>query len=275
VKTRLKHNKKRNTGILFEVLVRELTKAVMDKNDKKRDFVFLLIKEHFRKGTALAKELELYRTLINTRGLGFHTAEKLIYEVKKEHGSINKRKLFKEQSTLISVINKSLSKSSFSGFFPNYRNLATVYQIFNQEAPTKDRVLLEESILGNIVKQDEDSEDQIKHVDNLTYEGLVESFNKQYCPALTEHQNALLNKYISSFEDNGVELKVFLNEEIARLKTIISESLSSEEMQRNSEIKLKTQQVLTLIENFRERQVDKSLVEDVLKVQDLIKEIRD
>jgi len=98
---------------------------------------------------------------------------------------------------------------------------------------------------------------------------------KQYCPALTEHQNALLNKYISSFEDNGVELKVFLNEEIARLKTIISESLSSEEMQRNSEIKLKTQQVLTLIENFRERQVDKSLVEDVLKVQDLIKEIRD
>ena len=70
-----KHNKKRNTAFLYEALVREIAKSVINKHPQRNNFIILLVKEHFTQNTELAKELELYKTLSETNNLDSQTAE--------------------------------------------------------------------------------------------------------------------------------------------------------------------------------------------------------
>ena len=144
---KLKHNKKRNTAFLYETLVRELTKSIVKKNNQRKEKLMETIKEFFAKDKLLAKELELYKALCETYSMEPHVAEKLIFEIRKQHDTLDKKQIFNEQSSLIKKMNQIISKNAFSSFVPNYKSLATVYQIFNQETPTKERVLLESKML--------------------------------------------------------------------------------------------------------------------------------
>ena len=150
---KLKHNKKRNTAFLYETLIRGLTKAIVEKNKELKDELVSILKEHFEKNSLLYKELKLYKTLCETYDLEPHVAEKLVYEIKREHLNIDKKQLFNEQSVLIKKINTLLSRSSFSNFLPNYKSLATVYQIFNEETPIKKRVLLENALVKKMASK--------------------------------------------------------------------------------------------------------------------------
>ena len=115
-----KHNKKRNTGFIFEALIRELTKSVLAKNVKKASKVRTIIKEYFANGKALKKELDCYKALCEADNLDGYTAEKLIHHTKAEHGGINQKKLFMEQSKMIRQINREIGPDLFSTFIPNY-----------------------------------------------------------------------------------------------------------------------------------------------------------
>ena len=164
-----------------------------------------------------------------------HSAEKLIFEIRKQHDELDKKNLFTEQTTLIKKINQILSKQSYSSFVPNYKSLATIYQIFNGEATTKERVLLEETMMRTMVSSPEQKKAQnLDTIDNITYKTFVKKFNAEYGNKLLEEQKQLLSKYIVSFLDNGVEFKIHLNEEIGRLKSKIQQSLSSLEIKEDA-----------------------------------------
>ena len=156
MKRKIKHNKKRNTAFLYETLVREIAKSVINKEPKRNDFIISVIKEHFTSGTELAKELELYKALTETKDLDLYTAEKLIQESKFAYKKINKKKLFIEQSKLISKINRNLSRDIFSNFVPNYKSLATISQIFNDNVSVKNKVLLEKEVLKRLTFTEEE-----------------------------------------------------------------------------------------------------------------------
>jgi len=270
---KLKHNKKRNTAFLYETLIREMTRAIVEKNLELKNEVVSIVKEHFEKNSLLYKELKLYKGLYETYNLEPHIAEKLIYEIKKEHSKIDKENLFLEQSTLINKINALLSKSGFSNFIPNYKSLATVYQIFNEETPVKKRVLLEQSLIKKMSNSKEENTLKIKPIDNIVYKTFVKRFNSEYSSKLIFEQKELLNRYISSFVDNGIELKIFLNEELSRLKNSINSSLNSQEIRSDSDMIKKTKEVLNVIEGFKKKKIDKEIVKQVLKIQNLVKEI--
>jgi hypothetical protein len=273
-KMKLKHNKKRNTAFLYEVIIKELTKSIVKKNNKRKDELYSMIKEYFGREKILAKELDLYRALCETYNLEPHVAEKLIFEIREKHGEFNKREVFNEQSSLIKRMNRIISKSAFSNFVPNYKNLATVYQIFNEETPTKERVLLENKLLKRMTIKAKEIVQEMKPIDDLTFRTFVEKFNTEYSSQLLREQKELLTKYITSFVDNGIELKLFLNEEIARLKNIVKESLSIQEVKDDEEMKTKTNKVLEIIEDFKKHKIGKNLVEKVLMIQNLVSEIQ-
>ena len=270
---KLKHKKKRNTAFLYETLIKEMTKAVIEKNIELKNEIFSIIKESFQNNSTLYKELKLYKSLCDTYDLEPHVAEKLIYEIRQEHSKLNEKKLFSEQSILIKKINSLLSKSVFSNFVPNYKSLATVYQIFNQETPVKKRVLLEHALIKKMSNKITDSELKIKPINSLVYKSFVSRFNSEYSSTLISEQKELLSKYISSFVDNGIELKMFLNEEISRLKDSIKESLSLEDIKQDTEMVSKTKKILETLDNFRKDRIDKNLIMKVLKIQNLAKEI--
>tara|TARA_R110000824_G_scaffold43779_1_gene127762 strand:+ start:8435 stop:9268 length:834 start_codon:yes stop_codon:yes gene_type:complete len=271
---KLKHNKKRNTAFLFESLVREMTKAVVNKDSGKKQKVLFIIKEHFRKGTELSKELEIYKSVLSNESVEAKLAEKVILEAKTQHADIDKEKIFLEQSALINVVNKELSKDTFSNFVPNYKSLATLYQIFNTKLAPKKKVLLENSICEHIsIKVEEQKAAAQVPSDKLVMNTFISKFNDAYSENLSEQQQSLLNKYVTSFADNGVELKLFLNEEIGRLRSTIKSSIATADFINDDMLQEKTSKLLEVIDDFKNKNIDPSLIKKVLKIQHLTEEI--
>ena len=244
-----KHNKKRNTAFIYEVLVREIIKQTINKD----------------------KELDIYKELNESSEANKDLAVRIVQEAKNQHGKINKEKLFTEQSALINAINKKLSKAVFSNFVGNYKHLATISQIFNNDANIKERVLMENTVVAAMTKETEPED--MKSVDGIVYKSFAKSFNEQYSSILPEEQKVLLGKYISSFSDNGLEFKVFMNEEVGRLKSRVKESMSSEEIKSDKEMTQSTKKVYELLQSFSTRPIDDDVVEQVLNVQNFVKEV--
>tara|TARA_R100000008_G_scaffold15146_2_gene7347 strand:- start:203 stop:1015 length:813 start_codon:yes stop_codon:yes gene_type:complete len=268
----IKHNKKRNTAFIYEALVREVVKQSINKNNVKRDITIKIIKESFSNGSQLKKELKLYKTLLETRNLNERIAEKLIFEVVKQHKTINQKQLFKEQSIVISKINKQISKSVFNNFVPNYKNLATIAQMFGNIDSPKAKVLLETKLIANLTEKKQAPEQQVK-VPGLVVNTFVKRFNNTYDDLLQE-QKELLSKYAMSFQDSGTEFAFYINEEINRLKSFIAESYDLEEIKEDKKLKEKLTSVSSLLEDISKEPLDKKAILQIMKIQNLAQELQ-
>ena len=110
-------------------------------------------------------------------------------------------------------------------------------------------------------------------IDDITFKLFSRKFNTSYAKSLFEEQKELLKNYIHSFTDNGVELKIYLNEEVGRLKQKVKDSLETEEVKNDKDMLQKTKKIITILEDFKTEQIDKEMISKVLKVQDLVREI--
>ena len=182
-------------------------------------------------------------------------------------------KIYDEQSEVITKVNKELSKGVFSNFVPNYKNLATLAQIFNDDLTVKKRVMLERQVLKNMISKEEESKQKMKSIDKLTYKTFIKKFNSTY-GELHEEQRKLLMQYIYSFSDSRLGLKTYLNEEIGRLKEVVKEAMEMEEIKSDKIMLESTKKVINTMEGYKTQKVDEKMVEQILKIQKLAKEIQ-
>ena len=98
---KLKHNKKRNTALLYEYLVKELTRCVLKEDLKTKKKIISILKEFFQKDSVLAKELSIYKSISEPALITKTLAEKILSESKKQFESLNKEEVFKQQTKLI------------------------------------------------------------------------------------------------------------------------------------------------------------------------------
>lgn len=266
-----KHNKKRNVAFVYEALVNVVTTSVIDKNEEKRITAIDILKE-FYKNTEISKEHEIYTTIIECESLDTKTAEKIIVEAKRTHDKLDKRKLFTEQTALIKAINKNLGTDTFSVFVPSYKSLASVAQLFNQEVTVRDRVLLETKVIEAMTIPEAREEQRLEQIDEIVLNTFLEKFNNKYQDTLNEGQKKLLSKYISSFADNGIELKLYLNEEVGNMKQELNSLLGNEGICDEQMTKLATQ-VLSILEESKDKQVDEHMLVNIMKIQQLVEEI--
>lgn len=275
---KIKHNKKRNTAFLYEALIREMTKAVVSKNESVKKTILNILKESFSPKEVLSKELELYRTLLETEKVNSITAEKLLYQVREAHHHLGQEDIYNAQSYVINRVNKELSPDVFNNFVPNYKSIATVSQLFgidSSAAGIKRGVLLEQTIVSNLTSEPEQEiVNELKPIDNLVYKTFSGKFNEVYSQGLLGEQKELLNRYIFSFADNSVDIKIYLNEELARLHAELDTALLSDHIKTDQTMVNSTNSVISMIENFRTQPVDKTLIESVLKIQNLVHEIK-
>tara|TARA_R100001510_G_C7656278_1_gene216119 strand:+ start:5790 stop:6632 length:843 start_codon:yes stop_codon:yes gene_type:complete len=271
---RLKHNKKRNTAFVYEALVRELTESVVKNNKNKQNKIVSIIKDHFTTDSVLKRELDLYKSIYETRHIEKTTAEKIVLQVKSEHDSLDKKRLFQEQSALINKINRTLSNKVYGNFVPNYKTIASVYSIFQEALPVKDRVLLEENIVEQMSSSLESPAPAQQPIDSLVYGSFVNNFNQEYASSLNENQKTLLSKYISSFSDNSLDLKVYLNEEIGRIKDTLIQYTKNTSICENDNIKEKFDKIYVIIDETKNKIIDTEMLEMVLNAQQLIEEIK-
>jgi len=269
---KIKHNKKRNTAFVYEALVREITVAVIKKDAETKEKAIAIIKKHFKPNSALKKNLECYRSLYENNNFDERTSEKIIREAKLSSRLLDTHGLFVSHSDLIDDVNKELSPQVFNNFVPNYKTLASIYQIFSQETTPKNIVILENQLIKDMVAANI-SQTEMEPIDNLALTSFVKKFNEKYNSTLSEDQKNLLGLYISSFADNSLALKSFLNEEINRLKISVNHGLTLSEVSEDKEMSEKAVKVINMLEGFVTAQISDELLITVLKTQELAKEL--
>ena len=266
-----KHNKKRNTAFVYEALVNEATICVLKNDHERSKKVVDLIRKHFVSDSNLKKDLECYRSLYESQGLESVLSEKILKEATISKRMISPDDLFGEQSKMISDVNKNLSPSIFNNFVPNYKTLATISKMFNTTSP-KEKVILESRIIENMSTTLE-TDENYPAVDNVVYKTFVNKFNEKYEDSLLKEQKDLLSYYISSFTDSSLEFKMFLNEEIGRLKLKLTEAKKSDPVKTDPAMTEKTQLIIDRLNGYSKETIDENIIMTVLKTQELVKEI--
>jgi hypothetical protein len=269
---KIKHNKKRNTAFVYESLIREATVAIIKKETNKKNKIVKIIREHFAPDSLLKKDLDCYRSLYTNQNLDKMTSEKILFETKLQRRFIDPQGVFDEQTALINTVNKEVSPSVFSNFVPNYKTLATISQLFSDKTSPKNRVLLENKIIFNMGLATKETK-EAEQIDKTVYKVFVEKFNNKYDPQLLEEQKELLNYYVASFSDNALSLKVFLNEEIARLKTKLEEAKEIKEVSSDKQMLEKTNTIIDKLNSFAKKEISEEILLTIMKTQALVKEI--
>ena len=266
----MKHNKKRNTAFLYECLIKELTKAIVREDKKRQTFTKNILREFFHKKSILKKELELYNSILESKALSADFSERLLKETKIDYVRSDRKAVFNQQTALINKINKQLGHGAFSNFIPNYKDMATLGLFFqNQNLSAKKRIMLESNLVKFLGRK-ENILTEMKHLDNLEYKTFVNKFNNAYERTLQKEQKDLLTNYIVSFSDNGVGLKCFLNEEIGRLKTAVTQRIVESSNDPNNE---NFKKVKVKLDNYAQTPINQQMVEEIFYIQDLMAEV--
>jgi len=268
---KIRHNKKRNTAFVYEALIREATAAFLKEDIDRRDKAISIIKKHFHSKSLLRQDLECYISLYENQSLDENTSQKIITESRRQKMMIDTTGLFKQQTELIHDINKELTPEVFNNFVPNYKALATIDQMFSVKTSPKNRVILEGEILKGMSATVQNVETPA--IDNVTFRTFVSKFNDKYENGLLQEQKDLLTRYITSFSDNSLELKMYLNTEIGRLKTKLAEAINVSEISNDNDMIQKTNQIVEKLNSFAKSDVNENVLMTVLRTQSLVEEI--
>ena len=237
---RVKHSKIKNTGILFELLSRQITVDVMNNDDKSKSVEML--KKFFNEKTELGKENQLYQVLLKENYNSSHKAEKLVDAVIKSREKLQNKKLRNEKYNLIKEIKTVYdAKDFFNTKIPNYKVLASIYNLFEGESSREDfgpvietdsKVVVMENITNEIssgVKKSKNKtlnsyNTQEEDIRLLTYQLLVDKFNKKYS-TLNESQKNLLREYINNLSNTN-SLREFIDAEVIKIRKLLSRHLT-------------------------------------------------
>ena len=229
----IKHSKYKNTGVLFELLVRQATSDLMSNTDPKAVKIF---KKYFT-DTELGTEYNLYSTVLNAPKLNENKAEILVSTITEQAKKLDRVKLDKEKYNLIKEIKKHYDLDNFfKAKIEAYKIYASIYtlienQISKEFSDTKQLITNKLALLEHITKESlterkvaskvvEEFMKEDKEIRVLAYKILVEKFNDKYS-GLSEDQRDLLKEYINSISDTK-RLRTYLNTKLLEVKTEIT-----------------------------------------------------
>ena len=225
---KVKHSKYKNTGILFELLTRQLTSDTITGNQTKS---LSFLKKHFNSKTELLKEYKIYHTLVTQKYNKDSQATMLIDTLLEAHGKLNKSQLRREKYNLIKEIKDTYNVNDFfKAKITDYKIMASIFNLVeNRKASALSIVDSKVTILEHITKKSttskkdtvlENYNKQDKDTRLLTYKVLLEKFNDKYS-GLQDNQKTLLKEYVNSVT-NSPALKSYINQEIKEVKKTIT-----------------------------------------------------
>jgi hypothetical protein len=234
---KVKHSKFKNTAILFELLVKQITQEVLSNSTK--NVSEKIIKEFFSSNKELAKELKLYNQIVKEKYSSINDAKLFLEEVSKERTKLDENKLNKEKYNLIKTIKESYDLDKFlSSNLQNYKLLASVYKVFEaktmgRKVEIRDFIDSNNTILEHITHKKvslkqadtlyESFKQQSEDLRLLTYKLLIENFNKKYSN-LDDSQKGLLREFINNVTNTSTFPK-FIEEETKKvLANLVKES---------------------------------------------------
>ena len=281
---KLKHSKIKNTGILFELLTRQITADVLAGKSTKS---VSILKEYFNEKTELGKELELYKLLSEKNYTSEVKANDLLNVVVKQRQRLNNSNLRREKYNLIKSIKENYNVTDFfNGRIPNYRILASIYNVFQSETTSEkfkadhivnsrftvlehitskkiDEKKIKEKVLREYNKEDKD-------LRLLAYQILVDKFNTKY-KKLDESQKSLLKNYINNVSNTN-SLREYVDKEVISIKKVLDKHLPKV---KDKITNIKLTEAINQIENLTKgKVVNEKQVLTLMRYYELIKEIK-
>ena len=283
---KIKHSKFNNTGVLFELLVRQITLEVL--NGDKTENAKKIVKEFFAPNTELNKELRLYDILLKEKYNSETKADRLVETVCDAHAKLNQNTLSKEKFNLIKEISAKFEIEQFlSSPISNYKVLASIYKVFESKRAEgydiKDifnsKITLIENITSKPAIKAQPTEDkklietykqQDKDLRLLTYKILVETFNKKYTN-LDDSQKNLLKEYINNIS-NTTKFIDYVGKE---LPNIIAELNSIKSKLKDKVTQIKLSETISVLEKMKiGKSVTDGQVSSIMLSYELIKELK-
>ena len=274
-----KHSKYKNTGILFELLTRQITSETISNNNPKATGI---LKKFFSNNSTLLKEYQIYHALLNKKFNKEANATVLLETLIGAHNKLNKSVLRRERYNLVREIKDTYDlEDFFKAKIPNYKVYASVYNLLEHKNANPlhivdSKVIILEHITGkglpNKPKKDmvmEEYEKFDKETRALTYKMLMEKFNEKYS-GLNNNQRLLLKEYVYNIS-NSPKLKRFINEEINNVKIEIKKL--SKNTDKVTQIKLN--EVASLIKPLcKKSSVHDDNVINLLNYYELVNELK-
>jgi hypothetical protein len=279
-----KHTKIRNTGILFELLLRQMTSDILDKREQNN--ALKIVKHRFNEKTELGKELALYNAIINEKFTNDRKADHFITEILKCRQELNNSKLRREKYNVIKEIQDNFDTQRFlSSKLDDYKLYATVYQLFEHYNTMKpiEKTQTYFFIIENLTKpkpvtkfKEIVSESQKLNGDErlLAYKILLEKFNNKYTK-LDNSQKKLLKEYINNVS-NTSNLTEHLSAVIPKLQVDLKKMIPSVE---EKVVKIKLTEAIKSMSEFcnvdkKSKVIKDSAIVQTLRYMELLKELR-
>ena len=229
---KLKHSKYKNTGILFELLVRQITSDTLSGQESPAKDI---LQKYFVK-TELSKEYKLYETLFKKTGLTEGKAEIIINTLLESSKKLNRSVLKREKYNLVNEIKEHYNlEDFFKNQIPDYKIKASFYilnEAYNQNSFNNYSKVIQHKItllehlttqsISEKVKKDviNEFESYDKDIRILTYKILLEKFNEKY-DGLNNNQKSVLKEFINTI-DSTTTLKDFYNTKVIEIKEVLS-----------------------------------------------------
>ena len=279
---RIRHAKVRNTGLLFEFLIRQTTADILDNNNSNK--AVKIIKEKFNSNTELGKELSLYNCLNNKKFKSDKKADYFINEVLKERRKLNASLLKREKYNLIKEIKGSYNLQKFlSSKIKNYKLYASIYKLFEYaDISPEDKTISFFNIMEHVTtdKQTIRLSETAKNLPNdedlriLTYKTLLEKFNSKYTK-LSGAQKNLLREYINNVSNTN-SLKDTLKEIVRELKKDLK---THSKHLKDKVVRIKMKEAIKSIDKFcgnenKAKIVKDSYVLQTMRYLELLKELK-
>ena len=276
---KIKHSKYKNTGILFELLTRQITSDTISGGDNK---ALTILKKYFNSKSELLKEYKIYNALSTKKYKDENKATILVDTLIEAHSNLNKSRLRREKYNLIKELKSTYDLNDFfKAKITNYKIMASIFNLTeNKDASplsvVNTKVKLVEHIIikstkstkKNIVIENYNNEDQNTRL--LTQKILLEKFNEKY-KGLGENQKTLLQEYVNAVS-NSPALKTYINSEIKKVKTQLAKYSSKV---KDDVIKIKLNETKNLIKPLcKKSSVHDDNVSYLLNYYELVNELK-
>ena len=281
---KIKHSKFRNTGLIFELLVKQIAADTLSKKDSS---AVGIIRKFYTGKTTLAKEFKLYEFILRNKNVSTQKASNIVSTITEISRKLNQEILKKQKYQLIAEIKKSYNIEEFFNIqVSDYKPLAALYclleaqnndQLVDPDYLVNNRTTILEHLTSSEVNKS-DVEDSViqefakydKDLKLLTFKILLEKFNDRYKDFSPEHKN-ILREFITSV-NSTTRLRNVINEELGKISKAVTNLIPSI---KNDVIKIKLEEVAKNITPIskKEKVSDTHLV-NIMQYYDLIKELK-
>jgi hypothetical protein len=283
---KLRHSKFRNTGILFELLTKQITADILSGKDSSTAKELLF--KYFKENTELGKEWRLYSFLLNEKIKDDNHAERFLSIIVEQRRKLSNNKLAEEKYNLIKEMRELYPIDQFlKASIKNYKLLASVYKIF-EDASSKDIKFDVKEVFqakNCIVENITDSKKSINESDELikfyqqqdedirllSYKLLIKGLNEKYS-VLDENQKVILREYINNVSNTN-SFGTFVSKKVDELKTSLSEV--SKKILDSDVVKIKINEVVKQLDKIKptNNMVKDNQITTLLFSYELLKEV--